>query len=334
MQTTQNDVAGAKRTATDNGEVAPRIAITVLEPFVLKTPDGDISEEGVEDIQRWARHQSLPEIPITFDWLWITKRGTLPKRLQSFYYKEHGKKLSPDQISEIGNLGRRHSSDGKSFVLDFTNRFDWRAGDFGDGGSCFWGDRSNAREMLTDNGAFAVRAFRYRSNIGDDLLSYDNLRGYARAWLVEITKGAFVVFNGYGESALQFARLLALLWKCSYKSIGLTNNGDDGGTLYINGSNYAVGRVELISHIETHDFGWDELDRSPVCPNCGDEYDDDDGMFAEDYGGTVCADCASHCEDCECNYVRGVRVRDDGAWRCNACEEANQERAEMESEVS
>jgi hypothetical protein len=180
--------------------------------------------------------------------------------------------------------------------------------------------------MLENNGAFAIRAFRYRSNIGDDLLSYDNLRGYARAWLAAISPRAFVVFNGYGETSLQFARLLALLWKCSYKAISLSNDGNDDGTLYINGSNYAVGSVEVISHIETYDFGWEEVRRSPSCANCDCEYDREDGYFAEDIGCTVCSDCAMFCEACENYFTRYVRVRDDGASRCNECEEARQDR--------
>lgn len=312
--------------------------VITLEPrklFEIKTPDGQITDDGKSEIQHFLYYKEmLPKLPSDFDWIWTTNRGTFPKRVQSFYYKEHKLKLTTDQISELGNMARRHSSNGETYILDFTNRFDWSSGDFGDGGSCFWGDRSGAREMLESNGAYAVRGFKRKYPIESEILDYGNVRGYARAWLAPVGTNLFVLFNGYGENALTFARLLALKWNCSYKRIELYNNGDSDGTLYINGSNFVIGQHSVIQSIESHDFGWRDVQSSrEFCPACEGYYHEDNGIYCESEDVTVCSDCATRCEDCRNWFSDNIddRSRFNYATLCNGCYES---RIENESEVT
>src|SRR4029450_13317044 len=213
-----------------------QIKIQLDAPFILETPDGDISDVGQNEIEWMLSNALLPTLPDDFIWKWTTNRGSLPKRIQSYYYKEHGKKLDSVLIGEIGNQGKRHASVATTLVLDFTKELDWRDGDFGDGGSCFWGKKTGAPAMIEETG-YAVRAYK---PIGaytpaEALKVSRKRRGYARAWFAKVSDNRLIVFNGYGEASITFARWLALLFNCTYKRIGLTNNGVGEGTLWING---------------------------------------------------------------------------------------------------
>ena len=121
------------------------MAIQAGERFTVTTPDGLVSEEGVRELQYYLVGQSLPVLPSDFEPIWTTKRGTLPKRLASHFYKTASVKLSPVQVSDLGNIARRHSSDAQTYHCDFTKTIDWRAGDFGDHGSCAWGDKAGMK---------------------------------------------------------------------------------------------------------------------------------------------------------------------------------------------
>lgn len=298
-----------------------QIKIVTLAPFTLETPAGGITERGMTELESYLINNGFGCLPSDFEPVWCTKRGTLPKRVQNHLFKTYKTKLTVEQISAIGNIAKAHTSEGKSYIMDFTKRINWQDGDFGDGGSCFWGDKHEAKSMLEEN-AYAVRAFRFRT-LGVTDLKYHNLRGYARAWLAPIGEQRFIVFNGYGETALTFARLLSMLWKRTYKKISLTNNGDDGGTLWINGQNYVIGTHEQIQAITHHDLGWDEPQRRRQCGMCEEYFDEDDGVGALNrygYTETVCSDCAQHCEVCDYNYLYEVLYHPDRRrYECLTC---------------
>lgn len=289
--------------------------------FTIKTPDGEIAEYGICLTKSYLKLQGLPPLPEDFEWIWVTRRGTLPKRVQSFYHKQHAVRLTPEQVSELGNVARAHcGSASKEYTLDFTNRITWEAGEFGDYGSCYWGNNAQAKDMLHENGAFAVRG--WKSKKPDDDQSFD---GYARAWLVPIGQNRLVVFNGYGETSLTFARLLALKFSCSYKAISLRNNGSDGGMLYINTGCYVVGAWEQIQGFEKHDFGWDEPEEDTTieCAECECVIEADDAIRASGptgYRVSVCGDCANFCNGCEDYYVAETTYdeQNDQSY-CEAC---------------
>lgn len=311
------------------------IKTPIRKPFVLKTPAGSITDAGIRELQDYLVSNALGCVPEDFDPVWVNAQGTLPKRVQRHFYKRSGLKMSVEQVSEVGNIAKRNASTEESVVLDFTNRIDWRHGDFGDRGSCFWGDKSGAKDMLEDNGGLAVRAFKQRN--GSESLDYSNLIGYARAWLVNIGSGKFVVFNGYGESTLTFARWLATLWKRTYKRIGLTNQGDDGGVLWINSCNYIIGQWQQIAEISNYDFGWEEPCEACRCPICENEFNEDDGITAlnsEGFSIFVCSDCAAFCEVCERNFTEGVHFSDSvRMYECTDCRMKREDREEAEQEA-
>lgn len=91
-------------------------------------------------------------------WNWKTTRGTFPKRLNKWLHTQ-GHKATNDFLGKVGSIAGMSVTDKDTFEYDFDNRINWHSGDFGDYGSCYWGSNSAAKDMLRDNGAFALRFF-------------------------------------------------------------------------------------------------------------------------------------------------------------------------------
>ena len=300
-----------------------RIKFETGKPFQIKTPDGDLSREGISALNTYLYDQSLDELPTEFEYVWTTKRGTLPKRVQSHFYKAHGVKLTTEQISEIGNLAKRHASLGITYTLDFTGSIDWEAGDFGDGGSCFWGDRESAKEMIEENG-YALRAFRQAMRYPEEsALDYRNLRGYARCWIAPIGSDRLIVFNGYGETSLLFARLLSMRFSCGYQRIHLLNHGSDDSTLYINGgTGFMVGQFAKIHSVASWDLEWADTGScySSRCA-CGNDMTDDESYTLLN-GDVACGDCSTDCDRCGEWFLRRNTILEDDRRYCLPCWES------------
>lgn len=300
--------------------------------FTITTPAGTISDTGMREIVRligaqnlktegWksinpdATRASLPPLPETWEWVWVVNRGeyagTMAKRVRNYYRREHGIRCPDGFIEDVGNIARLHSSYNSTYTFEFVDTFNWRSGDFGDQGSCFWGSNSGAREMLKENGALAIRF-------------YEDGKGIARAWVVELQTSLFVVFNGYGfvQPTLTITRVLAQHLSATYKRIPLTNNGYDGGTLWINGGiGYLVGSVEALETIDAYDFEWYDYNTT-TCENCGRSITEDAAYYAPD-DNPYCEDCYyrrfDDCYHCGYTYDRDYITYVDGDAVCDAC---------------
>lgn len=313
------------------------------EKTTIKMPVNGISEEGIIEVQNFLRDEGLPRIDrhaVDFEWLWVTKRGTFPKRLARFMKKTHDRELTQKQLSDVGTLAARHCEKNQSITYDITNRFDWNAGAFGDHGSCFWTDNSAAKDVMMDNGAFALRV--YKNETGN---------GCGRCWILpcskqvikticyngrlksyELSADTFALINGYhlnGKTLVYFARLFAFIHGLSYKQIDLRNNGSCSGMLYINsGTAFISGMPDDITKIERLDLEWETdsyRDNNRACDDCGDEYDADNGdWYRTSEGRTVCYSCRDNdyfvCECCDelCPNDES-QESPDGGWYCSNC---------------
>lgn len=288
--------------------------------FTLITANGTISPAGIEAVQSLILSQRLtegdwkdlnptngrsllPVLPDEWQWTWVIQRGiyagTMPKRISSYYFKAHGLKCPPAFLAALGNLARQHSNEQLTYHFDFTDRFDWQAGDFGDAGSCLWNSREAGRTIMQDNGAKAVRFY---NNDG---------RGIGRAWLYEIQPSLLVTWGGYGfkaDSTLQIARVLAQHFNLTYKKISLVNQGDDGGLVWINnGRGYLLGLPGMVAPYSYYDLEFPTPEDH--CESCG-------RPVAED-NHYVGADDEFYCEECyytrfeDCGYCGQVRFRED-----------------------
>ena len=153
------------------------------------------------------------------------KPPTLP------YIKSKLKNIIPFHIKQFAQ-----NANIKASQLDFTQTFNWNAGDFGDRGSCYWSDRAKARtQMKNDGNYYAMRLYK-RAN---------KKTGKGRCWMYHLNNATrnslptYIIFNAYGPRLEEFAQLLTeylqYTTKVKYvaKRVQLTNRA---GRLYINQS--------------------------------------------------------------------------------------------------
>lgn len=227
-------------------------------------------DQDIFDLSQFDRGM-YKELQNRVEWVWKTNRGTLPKRIASAFYelaKENKlkkvRKLSDKIISAIGTLVAKEKPTGKIHYFDFTTKFNWVAGQFGDAGSCFLSsnEKTNYIKWLEESGnVFSIRFFNPLT-LAADTPMMDNLpeawykeggtsyRGIARAWLMlsydqKINTSILTAFNAYGhdlkyivnvlESYLHWTALASnasMRWSTGHdeKAIAIDNNT----SLYVN----------------------------------------------------------------------------------------------------
>lgn len=298
--------------------------------YTLEMPKGLISPSGIVALVTFIASQELkegdwqaenptnerrflPALPEDWDYSWVITGkgdyvGTFPKRVAKYYYTQLNLRCPRRFLEQVGNIAKAHSETGFTYRFDVVNRFTWRSGDFGDSGSCYWGGHSYAKVMLVDNGGQAIRFFD------------DSDKGIARAWLVPIEE-KYILFNGYGLSTLDIARIFAQWQGLSYKKIDLANNDQTGGTLYINsGAGYLVGNQADIDGIDAYDFEWDGAEYQ--CEHCERDLTEDE-LYVTPNDNHLCADCyyevCSSCENCGRDLYRDDLYYADDSDYCERC---------------
>jgi formylmethanofuran dehydrogenase subunit E len=315
--------------------------INLGERFTLTLPQGAISDAGIRLINDLVLAQRinsddwkqlnpdkqhsisvfLSPLPDDWAWIWIVTGkgkyvGTFAKRVSKFYWKEHGLKCPDSFIQAIGNLARQHSSENVSYTFEFVDSFDWNAGDYGDANSCFWGGRAQARQILKDHNALAIRF-------------YEADKGIGRAWIAQLEDNRYIIFNGYGLTAnptLVSARVFATWLGLNYKKISLCNLGKDSGDLYINGGiGYLISTLEQSEYIHEWDlrYGKQDDEDSHTCEDCGESVSEDDVYFGSD-DLPYCQDCFyeafDYCEHCgECHVRDNLYYVDSTGDVCESC---------------
>lgn len=308
-------------------------------------PEGLIPFEGIEAVSRYIRGEKPNLYFLNPSYIadmigcdWVVKGnqkyvGTFPKRISKLVWLEFNIKVEEQIISEVGNIASRYLTNSSKILADFSNEFDWDAGDYGDDGSCFWSCRTAAKAMMQENGGWAMRF-------------YDNNRnGIGRCWVMPVrhnNENGYVVFNAYGSNRdcglWIHARLIAGLLGFSYKKIDyLVNGGSDEGKLYINGGRgIVIGPENLVNNIERYDFEIDEPDRHE-CYNCGETVYDEDGIMTHNHREycescfdeifTRCDNCSESVETDDAEYLSGnyyccvTCAREDGWEWCDRCDE-------------
>lgn len=111
----------------------------------------------------------------------------------------------------------------------FVDGLPWKAGQFGDNGSCFWGCRNIARELLSDAGTKAIQFF-YRTDSG-------KFRGCGRALVLPLREPAntYVLFNAYGVHLSAVGELLGREWNTPYAEVQMVNGESADYVIYANG---------------------------------------------------------------------------------------------------
>jgi len=234
--------------------------------------------EGKHGVFNIPNLQVLKEI----SWRWVTSEGNFTTRLAKQIKAAWDLNIPSNILEQIGNTAKTDYVPAKEVYFDITNNFDWKSGDFGDGGSCFWQGRKDIREAMKKEGNFyALRIFqpmqredflgprdgwfgmRTRAN---SKIFYPGYEGVGRSWLYETNiqlrlQGkltpfpVIILFNSYGANISAQSLVLAAYLNKERGHCALTNKGKQHGGLYVNGPGYIIGTSVVTRSVNKFDFG-------------------------------------------------------------------------------
>lgn len=198
-------------------------------------------------------------------------------------------KKHTNPMSQIVNEGILQ---GEIVEFSFTNTLDWKDGEYGDGGSCFWSCHSHNRDMLEAEGHGAI-------------LFYKKGSGIARVWALKAMfdgvryLGLTNFYNRYA-SLRRLDMAYAVEKRFDLKSSEWYLNSN----IYMNGDSMLLGKT-LPAKSKTKDYTWVEIesfrggrydqetgdggDRAECC-SCGDWFEEDEMYYVE--GDMLCYGCA------------------------------------------
>ena len=313
------------------------------EILTLTVPINALSDEGIMAIGDYLYNAGLPNtFPKGWDWAWkITGKGTyvgtLPKRIAKYMYEKHGRKLTPEQMARLGDIGNAHCEKNGTYHIRFSQQIKWRDGDFADSGSCIMRDdgcHAGARQMLMEHGAYALQFFHTPEG---------GIPGLGRAFVIPhpTEPDSFITYNAYGLQLIVAARLLAHFWSCSYRTVDkFTNRGSSSGELYINGAKgYILADSAVLNNLPLNsngdyyvDLNWkDIIPKRLACAHCGNRVSETSAIYPHGETQPWCERCYREqfvrCECCnhDLNRYNALTVMVDGVaqqW-CASCRDAH-----------
>lgn len=256
-----------------------------------------------------ATQTQLEEMLSALDRRWTDdKNSRLPKRLGKLVKKTLSVSLPSQFFGSLHKLQEEYGP--KTFKLrwkDIVKEGFWREGKYGDANSCYWGDRSAAKEVLQAEGAFAIQ--------------YEHQEDLGRCWAYNHYRG-LVLFNHYGPLTLRtLASVIADNRKQKFERIALENDGSTDGLIYINSG---IGYL-IADNPETHsiDLQWDtsEHESRYRCYNCGCSVDEDEIYVGHDncYCDCCFSELFTYCRCCDEAIDRDDAIEVDGESYCEYC---------------
>ena len=191
---------------------------------------------------------------IKMDWSWKSESGSFIKRLRKHIQSTVKHKLSNNCCGKIGAYVADVIPKPATYYFDFTTEFNWKAGEFGDQGSCFFRTGYedtryvDSRMQLQANGNFL--AFRLFTKVPAERASNLSFKaavpyndsehiyiGYSRSWIniEKIKQGVVALFNTYGgiktktAATILNAYLEGAMCDISYRNCGWYVNSDPYG---------------------------------------------------------------------------------------------------------
>jgi hypothetical protein len=169
--------------------------------------------------------------------------GARPTRqLSQYLYEKYKIHLAEQHISWVGNIVDRYTLYRESIIFSITNSFDWDSGDFGDSGSCFWGDCEDHKELLEASGGMAFRIH----DPDCPRLS----EGLGRCWLYPTRESGFITaFNGYGINLTRLTNYMSAYFNLLFRDIRLSSSifiNNDHGVLL--GTGKRILKITKVNH--------------------------------------------------------------------------------------
>ena len=172
----------------------------------------------------------------------IPFQGSFVKRVMSYYHKTFEINIPNKVASTIGNLAGKDVS-GHAFHFKFDPIANYRAGEFGDEGSCYWTDRQGARVLIRNEGGSFVTFFSDESGFINRYGEVENGMGLGRAWILPIDQWTpfrgsplFLLCNVYVNKEINkynATRAISTLLGMTYRYCSQVDSNLD--VLYING---------------------------------------------------------------------------------------------------
>jgi len=300
------------------------------------TAINDETRKAVQDeLSRWSRDADEAARHLCYEWVYnesiyvngkvIHPSGTYPKRLGKIMVNTVGKGYSEHPSWQtILNILAANKPVQNECLLGFTQELNWHDGDYGDSGSCYWGEHAHARDMLEYAGSWAVRIYHQHANGPRRRFRDTPYHGRARAWIVPIPwrvyketgeADGFVLFNGYSTADMRFhdptrniANIVANRFGIEVVRMDIQNSCDGNDMIYLNGSGWmltdSITKPAIARLLSYNDYNVDlAIPRFATDMQCKYDYDDD------------------HYHCCDCNrhlYDDDVFFEDDEAY-CEAC---------------
>ena len=259
--------------------------------FTIPVSGTELSMEDKTEVMRmilkhWLIHNPpLKHFPglelLRLEWTWLDSlKRTLPQRI-IYLLKKHNAIMTPAFYGKMGNHLRETIPTASRYLLDFTRKFDWVSGQYGDGRSCFMngGARTGVVREMQRNGNFYAMRFYQETPVpnrnGMILLANtipkytkDSIKHYGKARVfvhyreIMVRKGGKIVkepvyfmFNSYGKESLrEMAAVFAAYVGASFRSVKLSNIGKACGGLYINSGSMIIGHKKVVMSIKAFDF--------------------------------------------------------------------------------
>lgn len=248
---------------------------------VIKSITGLLVEHWVQKkgLKHWPNLSILQEV----NWKPKVARGSgFVSEFAKLVKAKLDLNLTSDVTHKIGNIVGVNTTDDYEYCFSFTNKFNWKAGEFGDAPSCFWQNRKDIRTAMENEGNFyAIQFFKkypkgtviYEGSLSSKnrKVTYDqdeqfDYYGMARSWLYEtqikVKKGStsiivpvIIIFNSYGLVIQTQSLVLASFLNKDRSHVRLSNKERTSGGLYVNGPGYMIGDYNLISSVNRFDFG-------------------------------------------------------------------------------
>ena len=238
----------------------------------IKTQDTVVTDGIVPSSVRWeivsllhdvTKKYGLRHIAYTegeFDWRVNPDENTpkLTTRISKYMHDHHQVDLGSITMGKIGEMISHHAVHECDYKL--AHYFRWKAGNFDDGGSCYWGEYASARDTMRDDNRFgSVRIYKPGTRAG-----------IARCWTFRDVYNRVVLFNGYGMSTMEIASVLAFSWGADHVTrVGLMSDGDYSSRLYINGGSGILIHEENHPPVHTIDMMAGYRNAQVRCVECG-----------------------------------------------------------------